>query len=118
MLKADRARQRPARVAEVPTGVSYPITRPEAPVAGVSTPSATRSGAGSSATEAATDLRDLLEEAAARGFPSERLSAVRALLNGGTLNEAAIVKLEQAVRGWLARHRDSSGAARDEKGPM
>ncbi|HEX6252529.1 MAG TPA: hypothetical protein VFZ56_13995 [Gemmatimonadaceae bacterium] len=112
MLKADRARQRPARVAEVPVSVPYRATRPEAPVAGVSSPSGTQSGPASSVTAAATDLRDLLEEAEVKGFPSERLSAVRALLNGGALNETAIAKLEQSVRGWLSR-RAAPGAAFD-----
>lgn len=112
MLKADRARQRPARVAEVPVSVPYRATRPEAPVAGVASPAATQAGPGSSVTEAATDLRDLLDEAALKGFPSERLSAIRALLNGGALNEAAIAKLEQSVRRWLSRHA-APGAAFD-----
>jgi hypothetical protein len=127
MVKADRARQRQAheppaheralRVAEMPASVPYQTSRPAGELGTPASPPVAAPVLNSPATEAAADLRDLLDDAAAKGIPAERLSAVRALLDG-PLDEAAIVKLEEAVRGWLARHHKPGETASAEEGPM
>lgn len=117
MLKADRARRTPLQVAERRSAEGYGATRPvPLTTAGdaLTTPSASKEGesckALSQAAEAADDLREILKDADALGFPAERSAPIRLLLDNGSLDEAAITRLDSTIRSWLSE--------REKNGPM
>jgi hypothetical protein len=104
--KVDRATRTPSPLGigtRPPEPPSFPQARVKAPSSSVAAPATGTVNAGEHAgREAIADVLALLETAERSGYSAERSQAVRLRLAGGDVPAPSLLRVERALRRWLA----------------